>query len=264
MDYPFIRPTRYNVSNNYWFLPTDLFKTEQDKENNTKTLRNSPILTYLDEISDKDKFKYILIIFILILFIYRLNLNWTIWIGLLVGLIIVYYFNENQAQQMNTSADQLWAILKSPLLKNTKYLVTDPPMIRWVSDVGELKKFNVLEFNKMVTSMDRFLKLIYDVKLGVYRGKENLDLIHDQKIACLNQFHSLIYNIDDADIRTKYNHYFNELGQLLNDRHHQLIKICRSYYLMKPIDIDSRLAITGMDEPTANDTKYDAHYNFYH
>lgn len=97
MDYPIIRKGRFNVSNNHWFLPADLFQTIQDQEQRDTTVRKSPILSYLDDITRKDKFKYILIIFIIILFIYRLNLSWTIWLGLFVGLAYVYYLNERDA-----------------------------------------------------------------------------------------------------------------------------------------------------------------------
>lgn len=263
MDFPYHRKTRYNVSNNFWFLPTDLFQTEQDKENATNTLRQSPILSYLDDISRKDKFTYILITLIIILFIYRLNLHWTIWIGLFIGIAITYYINERNAQELNSDADQLWVILKGPLLKNTKYFITDPPFIRWVDDVGEFKKYNVLEFNKMIVNLDRLLKLIYDIKIGVTLCKENLDLILDLKVQSLNQFHSLVHNINNADLRTKYNHYLEQLSQLLNERHTNLIKICKLYYLMKPVNIESKFDITTMDQPAPNDKLNEKNYNFY-
>lgn len=263
MDYPYQRKTRFNVSNNWWFLPSDLFKTEQDKEIANKTLRRSPVLTYLDEISRKYLFNYILIVFLIILLFYRLNLPWTVWVGLPIGVLFVYYLNERNAQELNSTGDQIWSILKSPLLKNTKYFVTDPPFIQWVADVSEFKKFNVLEFNKMITNLDRLLKLIYDLKLGVHRCKENLDLIKDLKIQSLNQFHSLVYNINNADLLGKYNYYFEQLGFLLNERHAELIKICKLYYIMKPVDIDSRLTITSIDEPTARDEYHNNNYNFY-
>jgi hypothetical protein len=181
-----------------------------------------------------------------------------------MGLVCVYYLNERDAQELNRVGDQLWNILKSPLLKNTKYFATDPPLIQWVNDVSELKKLNVLEFNKMITSLDRFLKMIYDIKIGVKQCKENLDLIVDLKVTSLNQFHSLIFKIYKADLHEKYNYYLDQLGRLLNERHAQIVKICQFYYLMKPVNIDSRLDLTLMDEPTPIDTSYDPHYNFYH
>jgi len=263
MDFPYTRKTRYDVSNNFWFLPTDLFKTEQEKEQAVNTVRSSPILAYLDNVSARDKFTYILITFCVILFIYRLNLHWTIWIGFLAGLFLVYYLNERTEQAVNTSADQLWAILKSPLLKKTKYFITDPPFIRWVDDVSEFKALNQLEFNKMINSLDRFLKEIYHIKIGVTQCKENLDLIQDLKVQTLNQFHSLIYSVAEADLRPKFNHYFEQLGQLLNDRHAQLVKICKLYYTIRPVNIDSKLDITAMNEPTPYDTSHDVNYNFY-
>jgi hypothetical protein len=253
----------YNASNNWWFLPFDLFKTEQEKENATKTLRSSPILGYFAEISNKDKFKYILIIICAVLLFYRLNLQSAIWIGLIIGLITTYYLNEKNAQYLNNNADKIWTVLKGSTLKNTKYFINDPPMIQFIDDVKELKKYNILEFNKFIINIDKLLKLSYDLKMGVSRCKENLDLINELKVASLNQFHSLVYKIPHADIRAKYNHYSKELGFLLNERLAQLTKMCKSYYIMKNVDIESRFDIPNMDDPTPHDHSYDPNYNYY-
>lgn len=267
MDYPYTRKTRYNASNNFWFLPTDLFATVQEKENSAKTLYSSPILSYLDRINRRDKFTYLIIILVVVLFLYRIDLTWTIWVGLIIGIMVVYYFNERSVIEVNSDADQLWAVLKSPLLNKTKYFITDPPMIRWANDVSELKVNNILEFNKMITILDRLLKMIYDIKIGVIQCKENLDLIRDLKTTSLNQFHSLIYNLGKErmahDMRQKYNHYFEELGHLLSQRYANLVKICKTYYATKPVDITTSFDITGMDEPSPMDVKGNPHYDFY-
>jgi hypothetical protein len=251
MDYPILRHRDSNSDLN------------SDLDRGQDTVRKSPLLSYLNVITQKEKFKYLIIALAITLLIYRLNLSWTIWIGLVIGLLVVYYFNEREAQQLNREGDQLWEVLKSPLLQQTKYFITDPPFIQWVDDISELKSHNVLEFNKMITSLDQLLKLIYNVKRGVYRCKENIDLISDLKVKSLNQFHSLIYKIGNADLIPKYNHYLEQLGYLLNDRHTKLIKICQMYYIMKPIDIDSKFDVTNIDEPVPNDQLNEKNYNFY-
>jgi hypothetical protein len=204
---------------------------------------------------------------VVMLLIYRLNLSWTLWIGIPVGLMTVYYLNERSKLQLNRETDQIWAILKSPLLKKTKYFITDPQLVLWVEHVSEFKKTNTLEFNKLIANLDRFLKLSYQVKHGVDRCKENLDLIKDIKVESLNQFHSLIYTLrpekNAADMRVKYAHYLEELAYMLNDRHNELIKLCKLHYSINPVNIDSHLSITGMDEPTPLDPKHEDHRNFY-
>jgi hypothetical protein len=254
----------YNVSNDFWFLPTDLAKTEQDRENATKNLRKSPVISYLDEISRKDKFKYLMIIFFVALFFYHLELHWSLWIGVGVGVVCIYYMNERQAQELNTESDRLWNVLKSPLLKETKYFVSDPELIQWVNDVSEFKAYNVLEFNKMIKSLDRLLKLTSNIKVGVYNCKENLDLINDLRVTTLNQFQSLIYNINNVDLVPKFNHYLKQLGFLLNQRYAQLIKICNQYQMLKkPADIASRFDMPSINDPVANDPMHNEHYNYF-
>ena len=264
MDFPNIRRNNYDISNEWWFLPADFFKTEQDQENKDKTLRSSPILSYFDEISRKDKFKYLVIIFFVIILIYRLNLHWTIWFGILIGLSLVYYLNESKAQALNSVSDRIWSILKSPLLKETKYFVTDPELIQWVDEVSEFKKMNILVFNQMIRHLDQFLKLSYEIKLGVARCKENLDLIQMYKTESLNEFHSLVHVINNLDLRKKSDHYLQQLGYLLNERYLNLIKISKMYYLLNPINIDSHMEVQSIDEPTSNDQLYNGNYQFYH
>ena len=263
MDYPFYRKQRYDISNNWWFLPNDLFKAEEDKESADSHQRSSPILSYIENISPKRKFNYIVIAIIVIIFIYHIDLRASIWIGLIVSLTIVYYLNEKNEQQINDEADQMWTVLKGPLLKNSKYFITDPALTRWVSEVGEFKKYNILAFNKMIKTLDHMLRLIYDIKRGVHYCNENLDIIRDLKTSSLNQFHSLIHNVSVPNLRRKFNFYLAELGRLLNEHLVKLIRICKLYYMDKPIDIESHFDVTQMSDPCPNDPMYEENYNFY-
>lgn len=116
----------------------------------------------------------------------------------------------------------------------------------------------------MIDSLDRFLKMIHDIRLGVKRCKPNLDLIVDLKVNSLNQFHSLVHRINKVGLREKYNQFLDQLGRLLNERHARIIKICQFYYyLTKPISIDSSFDLPLIDEPTPNNTMYEPHYNFF-
>jgi hypothetical protein len=260
MDYPFYRRQRYDISNNWWFLPSDLFKAEQDHR---PLHRTHPIVSYMYDISNKNRFKYMVIIIIIIVFIYHLDLRASIWIGLFVALVIVYYLNEMNEYQIHDEADQMWAILKGPLLKNTKYFITYPPLIRWVDNVGEFKKYNVLVFNQMITTLDQMLRSVYDIKRGVHYCSENLDIIRDLKTSSLNQFHSIIHNISIPNLRRKFNFYLKELGKLLNIILRKQINVCQTYYIDKPIDIESHFNVTKLGDPLPDDPLYEDTYNFY-
>jgi len=263
MDYPFYRKQRYDVSNNWWFLPTDLFEIEKEKQAAIAKSHESPILSYIEDISGKNKFKYAVIIIIIIVFVHHLNLGASIWIGLVIAVMIIYYLNEIKEQELHDESDKMWAILRGPLLKNTHYFITDPVLIRWVDNVGEFKKFNVLVFNNMIKTLDHMLRLVNDVKKGVHYCKENLDIIRDLKTSSLNQFHSLVHHIPVPQLRRKFNYYLSELGKLLNEHYLKLIRVCHLYYMQKPIDIDSRFDITTLGEPCPDDPEYDSNYNFY-
>lgn len=223
----------------------------------------SPLLSYLDVITNHDKFNYVIVILICIIMTYRLNLHWSIWIGCAVGLLLVYYFNERSLQELNREGDRLWTILRSPLLNKTKYFITDPELIQWVDDVSEFKQFNVLEFNKMVASLDDLLKLHYNIKQGISNCGETLDLIRDIKTKSLNQYHSLIHSINHDDLRRKFNYYNQQLSLLLNRRMKDITRICKLFYDYQPINIDSKMSINDLDDPLPMDTQYNGNYNFF-
>ncbi len=263
MDYPFERTQRYDVSNNWWFLPADLFKLEKDKESAESQLGYYPVVDYISRISPNDKFRFSVLIIAIIAFIYRLDFRASIWIGLIVGMIAVYYIHDKEAQQVNSEADELWGVLNSNLLKNTKYFITDPQLIKFVQNVGEFKKLNVLEFNQFVRTLDQLLRCIYDMRRGVRNVKQTLDIFKDLKVSSLNQFHSFIYKINYTGLRDKYNVYLRELGKILNDRHTRVLRIVKVYFMEKPVETDSWFDEPILADVVADDPTYDSHYNFY-
>ncbi len=263
MDFPFERKQRYDISNNWWFLPTDLFKLEKDREGAESQLGYYPVVDYISRISKRDKFRFLVIMIVIIAFVYRLGLSSSIWIGLIIGLIVVYYMHDQESQQVNSEADELWGVLRSNLLKQTKYFITDPQLIKFVQDVGELKKLNVLEFNKWIKTLDQLLKCIYDMKRGIRNAGQTMDIFKDLKVSSLNQFHSFIYKINYGGIRDKYNYYLAELGKILNDRHTKLLRILKLYNSENPVETTSRFTEPTLDQVVADDPAYDSHYNFY-
>lgn len=262
MDYPFQRSHRYDVSNNWWFLPADLFAMENEQTNDNN-LRKSPLLSYLSHISNKNKFKYFVIGLIIILFIDRLQLSASIWIGLIIAIGLVYYLNELNETELNTDASQLWNILKGPLLKNYPYFILNPELTRWVDQVGELKAYNILEFNQMLKSLNEILHYIDDLKKGLRSCQATVDLIKDLKMTACNQFHSLIYKLPTPVIRRKYDYYLESLGKILNDQYNELIRICKLYYMTKPTDVNSHFNDENLSDPVANDPFFEENWNFF-
>ena len=224
---------------------------------------NFPLLSYIDDISAIDKFKYFVIVLSVIVFVHSLGLPLSIWIGLLCGTFLVYYMNERSLQNLNNISDKLWEILKSPLLSDTIYFITEPDLIQWADDVSEYKKINHLEFNKMIKTIDKLLKLQYQIKIGIVRCKDNLDIFNDLRVQCLNVCHSFVHNIENSDMLDKFNYYLNQLAIILNSRYEKLIKVCKTFYKMNPITVDSKFDVINTSLPSPNDTLYDKNYNFY-
>ena len=65
------------------------------------------IVTYLNHISNKNKFKYLVIIILIVkAAVCHLDLRWTLWIGLIIGVMLVYYLNEQDEQDLSDETHQ--------------------------------------------------------------------------------------------------------------------------------------------------------------
>lgn len=221
------------------------------------------MLSYIDRISNKDKFYYLVLIFIIALFIYKYELRWSLWLGLLIGIGCVYYLNERQTRLLSNQPDKLWHILNSKLLNQTKYFVTDAELIQFFDHIGDLKQYNILEFNHLVKDVDNFLKLTHEMNLGITNIKDNLDLVNDLRIKSLNEFHSISYRTPYSEILDKVDKYSEEFARLLNTRYQKLVDQSKTHYNMNPINIDSHFDIQNVNEPYPYNNNTYEKYNFY-
>ena len=263
MDYPYIHKQRSDISNNWWYLPADLYKIENDKENTRNSAGSFPLVDYLDLINNKDKFRFGVIAVIVIVFFYHINFHSSVWIGFVVAMGVVYYINERNRREVGSETEQLWNILTGDLLKDTKYFITDPELIRWASDVGELKKFNVLEFNIMIRTLDKMLRFVFDVKRGVTNFRETFRNFKDLKTLSLNQFHSFVHKIPFPTLRRKYNYHLSELGKHLNTHHANMLQINKLFNGGNPVNIDSHFGEPTLDDPVPIDSSWDPKFCFF-
>lgn len=260
-SFPWIRETDNFIGNNWWFVPTP---DKSGSDNSTNVFRTeSPLISYIKSISRTNAFYYMVIIIIIITFIYRLQLTSSIWIGLIVGIIAVYYINEKNRQELNDQSDRLLNILTSDLLKETKYFILDPRLIEWVNDVGELKKYNILTFNKMIAYIERMLKLEYTIDINNSNCSLVIKNISDLKRSAVNAFHSLIYVIDYPQLRHKYDHNMTQLDKLLNEHIEKSSKICYLYDRERETTYNSNPIRLRLEDPAFNDPTNNPHYDFF-
>lgn len=259
-SFPFVRDDKY-IGNNWWFVPSPAQGTTGN--DTTRFHNTSQFINYLTSISRTNLFNYIVIIIFTIVLFHRLQLSGSIWLGLLSGIIFVYYINEKNKQELNEKSDHLLNILTSDLLNQSKYFVLDPRLVEWINRVGELKKYNVLTFNKMVANIDRFLKLEYTIDINNVRCNFVLDEMVILKKRALNDYQSLIFVIDYQSLRHKYDHYMTELSKLLNEHVESTAKLCYLYDKDRITTISSRPTRLRLEDPTANDPLYNPHYDFF-
>lgn len=252
MDYPFRRKVHYNL----WpFLPKDA-----PIENKTA---NNYLFNLIKNIPQKEKFNYLAIIIFVIVLLRRIQFSPHIWVWLVIALIIVFYLNERDQHNRNTISHQLWATLNGPYLRNTRYFINAPELIRWVENISELKRLNRVQFNQMVKSIDNFNMIISHIETGVTSCREALDILKDLKTTICNQFHTFIYRINNATLRNKYNFYLSQLGDILNVELDKVIKLCRHYYIVKPVTTESGFDSYQIGDPKPNDSLHDKNYNYY-
>jgi len=263
MDYPFTRLFKYDWSDvlvPFTYLNKHLFMSGYQPTHITEKMSNS------------DKFFYIVLIIVIIKFITYLNIGVNFWITFVVSIIIVTVFILRQGfslGQLTKNASQpsqqgQQGHPSQPLVKNQNTVLnttseSDNDIIEWLNSVSHFKKYNLIEFNKMIRTINTFLTLKNsDNKINC---RYNIELMRDVKTDALNKFHSIIHTIPTYLIK-QYNGELKNMENILNVKYSYVLKECEKTKIL-PINIDSNYDFPMNGESVPNDISNDKNYNVY-
>lgn len=173
---------------------------------------------YIRTIDPLNQFIYIVAIIISILFFKRLALSSHIILGIIVGVLAIYYFNgKTQATNANFIM-QMKQILSMPILKPHLYkdLYRDSELVIFLDNYKEYHSYNPDGYNMLVRNVNDFLITANTVQLSS-EFQADYEILRDTKVKILNIFHSFIYRLPHSSATLeKYQRGLNKLESLLN------------------------------------------------
>lgn len=161
---------------------------------------------------------YVIAILCSMLFFNRLALSPNLIVGLIVGILLVYYFNGKTKATHNSFIAGMKEILSSPILKPHLYkdLYRDSELVIFLDTYKEYHGYNPDAYNTLVRNINDYLIVGTNIEISSYYHKD-YEILRDIKVNILNTFHSFIYRIThSAATMKKYQDGMTTLEKLLN------------------------------------------------
>ena len=178
---------------------------------------NKSFYKFINDIQSKNILIYVIIISIFITIFGEFNLNIGHIIGIVFGIIIIYYFNDyytiQYEDEIQTTEMKLNSIIPKP-----SFFYIDATIIDLVYNLLEFSNFNPSDFAKMIYNIDNLFKLELDFEKGV----ANCDFIYDNvrqlKKDALNNMVNILNSIPAIDsLRKKFTEGIKTMQIYLQD-----------------------------------------------
>lgn len=194
--------------------------------NKIKSIVENSIYYKLSSINSYELFNYILVIIITITIINYFNLPLKGFIGLFIGIIIVYiYYNKKilESQTYKNDLDiKLELIKPRPKLFN-KY----PELINLFFNIREFYNYNNKAITNCIKNVEYILQIYSDIQNGIKYCDKNVDVVKNLKQNALNDLHSVIFSLENNKIlEKKLKKALDELHKILNYFENKMINIC--------------------------------------
>jgi hypothetical protein len=188
---------------------------------------------YVRDIDVTEKFGYIIIVAAVILLATRIGnhgmLSGSGLIGLIVGIIVIYYLNEKRVSQGTTFITSMNEILDAEIMKpnRNKYLHGNSEFVIFLDDHREYYQYNPQLWKDMVHTVNNLQRLVGDIEIGTERFNLDYSTLKEIKREILNQYQAFIHKIPHTESsNNKFHLGMERLEDLLNleiDHVHQLV-----------------------------------------
>lgn len=233
-----------NELKKYDFVPNEQQMQElETKKNKLDTIKKS-ILSDLDTsifyklktIEGELLFKYIVIFLFTFKIATIINFNFSLVIAIIFGLLFTYINYDRDKIYTSTKQKNLDFKLQTiePKPKNFK---THNNIIEFIYSIKEFRNYNSDSYDKMIQCIDNILLLSKEIKIGVDRTNNHIDVMIDNKKKAMNYLHSIIHTMETSNVIVdKYEKSLTVLDSILK------------YYIDEAKDISNyRLEKEGYD-----------------
>ena len=172
-------------------------RKEKESELNTLTgqfqaARATGFYNYITEIDKKSMLMFSGVFLFVFQLINKLYFSVSSIVAILVATIVVYFLNERRRTTDFTDMKEL-EIKLVRITPNPKYFHMDAGIIELVYSIREFRSYNDQAFVDMITSIDKFLSLVYDIENDIADCHHAIQLAQSFKKQALNHLMSIIF-----------------------------------------------------------------------
>lgn len=209
-----------------------------DKFNN---LQNNNPYYLTKNIDNKTLYIFIIIILGFIILARFIEINLTQLVLVTTALSICYMIYQKNNLDQNTEKDQI-EIKRNLIIPVPNRLDDYPDLIDILYTTRDFHYINPTAYNKIIYDLDNFIQLYEQIMFNemVY-SVQNTEVAIDFARSALNNFHSLIYNLDVSKrLTAKYHKALKQLHLILNAYMINIIEKSNEKFNVKQINYTSK------------------------
>lgn len=180
--------------------------------------KSSGLYNYIVEIDKKSLFFFSTIFLFIFSLVNKIYFSTSSIVAILIATLVVYFLNERRRTTDFSDMKEL-EIKLVRITPNPKYFHLDAGIIELVYSIREFRTYNNQAFVDMISAIDRFLALVYDIENDVADCHHAVQLAQSFKKQALNHLMSIIHRTPQSHIaQTKLRKATDSLHFIFN--HH--------------------------------------------
>jgi hypothetical protein len=200
----------------------------------------------IQTLNAESMFKYSIILMSSILFFRNLEIGLNIFMGLIVGLVIIIYIYQRSKLEENTEIELLNEKEKNifpPLSEESRQ---KKDIIELLFTIQEYYTYNPQSYEEMIDNINSFMTLYNDVLNGVRNCSENYHIAESKMHNAINALHSIIYKLPASDeLMKKFNKAHNRLMKLMNNYLEEMFEKCQEKIIRKGYNNKTKIIDKG-------------------
>lgn len=222
------------------------------------------IYNYISNIEPKFLWYLIVLFAITVLYVVRvIRPTIAIAIALIIGLIVVYYVNDQHVAIRDDHNEELEYKLLA-LRPRPQYFHMDSNLVQFFWDIREFRDYNRDAYDGALKATDDILKFEHDAEIGIKQYCEHtLDLARDLMTEALNHMHTIIFKTPLANVAlTKHDNALNTFHLLLRQHIDNIYNYCKTIQNSQKINKHTQIRYNS-DAPKDFDTIASSNFDFY-
>lgn len=241
-------------------------RKEKETELNTLTgqyqaASGTGFYNYVTEIDKKSMLLFCGVFLLVFHLVNRVYFTTSSIVAIIVAAIVVYFLNERRRTTEFTEMKEL-EIKLVRITPNPKYFHMDAGIVELVYSIREFRNYNDQAFVEMITQIDKFLALVYDIENDVADCHHAIQMAQAFKKQALNHLMSIIFKTPQHhEVQNKLRKAADSLHFILNHHISMISKYCNKKIEKEGLNVTNAPVI--INHPLGFDTNYKNNFDIF-